>query len=123
MTTSANRLTTTLVAAALACASALTAIVEAQTRTAPNASNITGAWEQAKDDEANIQWARDAWNAMKGFGTGGNYINFQTADESSERLTAALGHNLPRLAQIKARWDPDNVFQLNQNIPPAGRAD
>ena len=80
---------------------------------------VSGAlFVQPADDEKNIQWARDAWNAMKGFGTGGNYINFQTADESADRLTAALGSNLPKLAQIKARWDPDNVFRTNKNVQP-----
>ena len=80
--------------------------------------NITSSWEHAADDEANLQWARDAWKAMKSFGTGGNYVNFQTADEPADRLAAALGGNLPRLAQVKAKWDPENVFRTNKNIQP-----
>jgi FAD/FMN-containing dehydrogenase len=87
-------------------------------RDARHVLNITSAWERAADDETNIAWARETWNAMKVYSTGGNYINFQTADETAERLAAALGSNLPRLAQIKARWDPENVFRTNRNIQP-----
>ena len=81
--------------------------------------NITGAWEQAADDGANIEWAREAWTDMKRFSTGGNYINFLTEDEGSDRIDAALGKNLRRLAEVKARWDPENVFRTNRNIKPA----
>jgi FAD/FMN-containing dehydrogenase len=80
--------------------------------------NIAGAWDQADDDAANMEWARDAWNDMKAFSTGGNYINFLTQDEGPERVTAALGKGLARLAKVKARWDPDNVFRTNRNITP-----
>jgi FAD/FMN-containing dehydrogenase len=81
--------------------------------------NIAGAWEQAEDDDANIAWAREAWNDMKRFSTGGTYVNFLTQDESPERVEAALGTAVRRLAEIKARWDPDNVFRANRNIKPA----
>jgi len=80
--------------------------------------NISGAWEQAGDDEANIRWARDAWSDMKAFSTGGTYINFLTEDEGPERTQDALGKGLGRLKEIKARWDPKNVFRTNRNIPP-----
>jgi FAD/FMN-containing dehydrogenase len=80
--------------------------------------NITGSWEQAADDAANVQWARDAWSDMKSFSTGGNYVNFLTEDESRERIEAALGGALARLAQIKANWDPKNVFRTNRNVRP-----
>jgi hypothetical protein len=53
---------------------------------------------------------------MKRFSTGGTYINFLTEEESGERIAAAYGKNLYRLAEIKARWDPDNVFRMNKNI-------
>jgi FAD/FMN-containing dehydrogenase len=80
--------------------------------------NLAGSWEQASDDGANIQWARDAWNDMKSFSTGGTYINFLTEDEGPERTRAALGKGLQRLAEVKARWDPQNVFRTNRNITP-----
>jgi FAD/FMN-containing dehydrogenase len=81
--------------------------------------NIAAAWDQPKDDETNIAWARTAWNDMKAFSTGGNYINFLTQDESPDRVEAALGKALGRLAQVKATWDPENVFRTNRNIEPA----
>ena len=56
---------------------------------------------------------------MKQFSTGGTYINFLTEDESPERVEAALGAALRRLAKVKAKWDPDNVFRTNRNIQPA----
>jgi hypothetical protein len=80
--------------------------------------NLTSSWEQAGDDTANVNWARDAWNDLKSFSTGGTYINFLTEDEGRERIEAALGTGLQRLAEIKARWDPDNVFRMNRNIKP-----
>jgi FAD/FMN-containing dehydrogenase len=80
--------------------------------------NIGGAWEQAVDDTVNIAWAREAWNDLKAFSTGGTYINFLTQDEGPERIKAALGKNLSRLAEVKSRWDPENVFRTNRNIEP-----
>ena len=81
--------------------------------------NIAGSWEQASDDRANIEWAREAWADMKVFSTGGNYINFLTEDEGPERIKAALGKGLKRLSEVKAKWDPENVFRTNRNITPA----
>jgi len=81
--------------------------------------NVAGSWERANEDAANIEWARDAWNDMKSFSTGGTYINFLTEDEDPERIEAALGKGLQRLAEIKSKWDPQNVFRTNRNIRPA----
>ena len=81
--------------------------------------NMAGSWEQAGEDRANIEWAREAWNDMKSFSTGGTYINFLTEDEGPERIEAALGKGLQRLAEVKAKWDPQNVFRTNRNIKPA----
>jgi hypothetical protein len=81
--------------------------------------NIAGSWEGADADAANMAWARDAWSDMKEFGTGGNYINFLTEDEGHERIEAALGGALHRLGEVKAKWDPENVFRTNRNIKPA----
>ena len=81
--------------------------------------NIAGSWEDEKDDDINIGWARAAWNDMKSFSTGGTYINFLTEDDGPERNEAALGENIKRLAEIKSKWDPDNFFRINRNIAPA----
>jgi hypothetical protein len=83
--------------------------------------NISGSWEQAEADNANIEWARGAWNDMKRFSTGGTYINFLTQDEGPERIEAALGKAVQQLAEVKASWDPENMFRTNRNIKPAER--
>jgi FAD/FMN-containing dehydrogenase len=82
--------------------------------------NITASWDRRDDDGANVAWARTTWTDLRSFSTGGNYLNFQTEDESADRLQAALGSAFARLAQIKAKWDPDNVFRTNRNIAPTG---
>jgi hypothetical protein len=81
--------------------------------------NIGGSWDHAEEDQANIRWAQDTWNDLRPFSTGGNYINFLTADEGPERIEAAWGSGLRRLTEVKARWDPENVFRTNRNIEPS----
>jgi FAD/FMN-containing dehydrogenase len=80
--------------------------------------NITSAWEHSADDEKNIQWARNAWEEMKEFSTGGTYLNFLNADDKYDRTEAALGKSIRRLREIKSKWDPDNFFRMNWNIKP-----
>jgi len=81
--------------------------------------NITASWEKAEDDKANVEWARAAWRDMREFSTGGTYVNFLTEEEGDERIHAAYGNNYQRLAEIKAKWDPSNLFCMNKNIRPA----
>jgi FAD/FMN-containing dehydrogenase len=83
--------------------------------------NLTSQWEKVEDDAANIEWTRTAWSDLRRFSTGGTYINFLTEDEPGERIEAAYGSNLAKLATIKGQWDPDNLFRVNKNIAPAGR--
>ena len=66
--------------------------------------------------ETNRSWVRSAWDALKPFSTGGNYINFQTDDEPDERTRASFRTNYDRLASIKAQFDPTNLFRVNRNI-------
>lgn len=80
--------------------------------------NIGGSWEHSAEDAANVAWAREMWNDLKEFSTGGTYINFLTEDEGQERIEAALGTGLKRLAEVKAKWDPENLFRTNRNIKP-----
>jgi hypothetical protein len=64
-------------------------------------------------------WAKDYWTELHPFSAGGAYVNF-LGDEGQDRVEAAYRGNYPRLAQVKHRYDPDNVFHVNQNIRPAG---
>jgi FAD/FMN-containing dehydrogenase len=82
--------------------------------------NITSSWEKAEDDQANIDWARAAWQDMRSFSTGGTYINFLTEEEGDNRIQAAYGANLERLVEIKTKWDSENLFRVNKNIVPRG---
>jgi FAD/FMN-containing dehydrogenase len=66
------------------------------------------------------QWAVDYWEATHPYSAGGAYANFMMDDEGQERVRATYGTNYDRLAQVKAVYDPGNVFRMNQNIRPAG---
>lgn len=75
-------------------------------------------WDDPADDGANMRWARELWNAVRPFSTGGVYAN-NLGDEGDERVRDAYGENYARLAAVKAQYDPTNFFRLNQNIRPA----
>ena len=79
--------------------------------------NVHGRWESAAEDRICIEWARAFFKASAPYASAGAYVNFMT-EEESERVTAAYGSNYDRLAQLKKRFDPDNVFHLNHNIKP-----
>ena len=66
--------------------------------------------------DANQEWVRNAWSALKRFSTGGNYVNFQTDDEPEERTAESYRDNLGRLREGKDRYDPTNLFRVNRNI-------
>ena len=90
-------------------------------RSSPYMVSIDGMWEDPGDDADNVAWVRRTWDAVGKVGNGGVYLNFTgLADEApSAGVDSALGRNLQRLAQIKATYDPDNFFRLNNNIAPA----
>jgi FAD/FMN-containing dehydrogenase len=79
--------------------------------------NVHGRWDDAAQDATCIGWARAFFDATAPHASGGTYVNFMTEDEAG-RVTAAYGANYRRLADIKKRYDPENVFHLNQNIKP-----
>jgi FAD/FMN-containing dehydrogenase len=89
-------------------------------RDAVSLFNFTASWERAEDDAVNIEWARAGWRDLRRFSTGGTYVNFLTEEEGAERVQAAYGKSYDRLAAIKAKWDPTNLFRTNKNIPPPG---
>lgn len=65
------------------------------------------------------QWAREYWSALQPYSLGGAYVNF-IMDEGLESVKANYGDNYERLVQIKTKYDPENLFRINQNIKPAG---
>jgi len=80
--------------------------------------NLHGRWDDAKDDDTCIAWARDCFKDSSPHATGGAYINFMT-EEETDRIRAAYGPGYDKLVAIKKKYDPNNLFRLNQNISPA----
>jgi FAD/FMN-containing dehydrogenase len=88
-------------------------------RDARYACGALGMWAPDEAGAAAFpQWVRDAWERFRGFSTGGNYINLQTADEGDERIRATYGASFERLLAVKRRYDPGNLFRSNRNIRP-----
>jgi FAD/FMN-containing dehydrogenase len=82
--------------------------------------NVHGRWTDSEKDQACIGWARDLFRAAAPFATGAVYVNFLTQDEG-DRVRAAYGDNYDRLVRLKDKYDPTNLFRMNQNIRPSGR--
>jgi FAD/FMN-containing dehydrogenase len=80
---------------------------------------IVGVDPEPANAEEIKRWTVDYWEALHPFSAGGAYVNFLGEGEGEERVRTTYGQNLERLAQIKARYDPDNFFSVNQNIAPA----
>jgi FAD/FMN-containing dehydrogenase len=78
---------------------------------------IAGVDPDPANKDVITNWARDYWQALHPFSAGGSYINFMM-EEGEDRVKATYGDNYPRLATIKAKYDPDNLFRVNQNIRP-----
>jgi FAD/FMN-containing dehydrogenase len=77
-------------------------------------------WTDPSDNDANIAWARNAHAAMSRFTGAGIYLNFPGfGEERVEMARAAYGENFDRLTELKGVYDPDNLFNMNINIPPA----
>jgi FAD/FMN-containing dehydrogenase len=66
-----------------------------------------------------VQWVRDTWKRIQPFASGGLYVNEIGGDDGQDRVRQAYGPNFSRLAAIKAKYDPENLFRLNANIQPA----
>lgn len=86
-------------------------------RAALYAMNVHTRWEDPRDDAACLAWAREFFKMAAPHAAGGVYINFLNEDEA-DRIAEAYGPNHRRLQQIKAAYDPDNIFRSNQNILP-----
>ena len=79
--------------------------------------NVHGRWETPAEDQACIAWARNVFDAMAPYATGGAYVNFLTEEESG-RVKEAYGASYDKLVALKRKYDPTNLFRLYQNILP-----
>ncbi|HET7421500.1 MAG TPA: FAD-binding oxidoreductase [Candidatus Dormibacteraeota bacterium] len=83
-----------------------------------------GAWSPGDPDrDQHLGWVRSTWQALSPYSSGGNYVNAHNGDEEEERTQAAYRDGYERLRQVKSRYDPDNFFCTNRNIPPASQQD
>ena len=83
---------------------------------------IVGIWTDPAAKADNVRWVRDLWDAMAPYSSGGVYVNYlgQEADEGAERVKSAYGpEKYARLVALKQKYDPINLFRLNQNIRPS----
>lgn len=82
---------------------------------------VDGNWTDPAENAEQVAWVREACSTVAEFGTGSTYLNFSgRADDGGDAGVAdALAPNLRRLAEVKASYDPDNLFRRNHNIAPA----
>jgi hypothetical protein len=82
-------------------------------------SGFSGVWPPNANGDEIAASVREGWEQIRPFSTGGNYVNFQMAEDGASRTADAYGTRLERLHRIKATYDPDNLFRVNRNILPA----
>ena len=82
---------------------------------------ILSQWADPAESERNVEWTRSLFEAMEPFFGEGVYVN-NLGDEGEDRVRAAYGANYERLLDLKGKYDPTNLFRLNQNIPPPTEA-
>ncbi|HEX8029273.1 MAG TPA: FAD-binding oxidoreductase [Vicinamibacterales bacterium] len=87
-------------------------------RDAKYVMNVHGRWETAAEDQKVIAWAREFFAKSQPYASGGAYINFLTQEES-DRIAFAYGDTYQKLVEVKTKFDPTNLFRMNQNIKPA----
>ena len=80
---------------------------------------IYALWKPGEPDEPNVTWVRNTWKRIQPFAAGGLYVNEIGEDDGRDRVKQAYGVNYARLAAIKKKYDPTNLFRLNANIEPA----
>jgi FAD/FMN-containing dehydrogenase len=90
-------------------------------RQAASMLTVAAMWpDPAEPGEQHRAWCRTQWEALRPWSAGGGYVN-HLGDEGRGRVHEAYGDDTwQRLVALKRRWDPDNVFSHNQNIPPTG---
>ena len=88
-------------------------------RSAPYLLSYDSCWTDRSLSDAVVQWTRDQVEAAKPHSPGGSYLNFPGVGADPGAVREAYGAHYDRLAAIKAKLDPENMFQMNQNIVPA----
>jgi FAD/FMN-containing dehydrogenase len=78
---------------------------------------MVGVSPDPTDNERMIEWTRAYWQELHPYSAGGAYVNMMM-EEGQDRVRASYGANFDRLAAIKAKYDPTNLFRMNQNIRP-----
>jgi FAD/FMN-containing dehydrogenase len=79
---------------------------------------VVSEWLNPDDNAQNIAWARESYDVMRPCFTPGRYVNYLGDDDGEDAVAAAYGPNYQRLRTLKAKYDPTNLFHLNQNIRP-----
>ena len=80
---------------------------------------ILGQWQDPNESAACTTWVRNTIDSLQPFLATGRYVNYLADDEAGDPVRAAYGLNYPKLQALKAKYDPENVFHLNQNIQPS----
>ena len=80
---------------------------------------VLSEWTDPSATAQCIAWARETYAAMQPFMAAARYVNYLGDDEPGDAVAAAYGPNTKRLQRLKAKYDPDNFFHLNQNVRPA----
>ncbi len=80
--------------------------------------NLHARWRDAAQDSEHVAQARQVFDAAAPFATGGVYVNFMPEDDAQRVAKGAYGANYARLSKLKAKYDPTNLFRMNQNIEP-----
>ena len=89
-------------------------------RDATWAQVIVGVDPDPANKDRIVNWTRDYWTALRPYSAAGAYVNFMM-DEGEERVRATYRENYDRLSMIKAKYDPENFFRVNQNIKPGNQ--
>jgi FAD/FMN-containing dehydrogenase len=79
--------------------------------------NLIGLWKDPSENEVHTKWAKGAFDALRPVSLGAAYVNF-LGDDGQDRVRSAYGSNYQRLSELKKRYDPANLFHVNQNIKP-----
>jgi hypothetical protein len=84
---------------------------------------MTSVWTDSSQTDANVTWTRETYTALEPYFLNRRYLNYMSEDDLGQAAREAYGPNFDRLAQLKAKYDPENVFHLNLNVQPAANGD